>query len=110
MNVVSPWSVPSKFLFSIMMKCRRLLPKKTSSAFGALSTKEKPKIEHIYFINLDRQTERLAKMEQELRRVLDYSGAELWNLTERYAAVDAKHFLKDPQKDEDVDPIYTLRD
>jgi len=87
-----------------------LLPKKRSFAFGALSTKEKPKIEHIYVINLDRQTGRLAKMEQELRRVLDYSGVELWNQTERYVAVDAKNFLKDPQKDEDVDPIYTLRD
>jgi len=110
MNLTSPWSVPSKFIFRVMMKCRRLLPKKRSFAFGALSTKEKPKIEHIYVINLDRQKGRLAKMEQELMRVLDYSGVELWNLTERYAAVDAKHFLKDPQKDEDVDPIYTLRD
>ena len=110
MNLTSPWSLPSKFIFHIMIKCRRLLPKKRSSAFGAFSTKEKPKIEHIYVINLDRQTDRLTKMEQELRHVLDYSGVELWNLTERYAAVDATHFLKDPQKDEDVDPIYTLRD
>ena len=110
MNITSPWSVPSKFLFNSMMKCRRLLPKKRSSTFGDISTKEKPKIEQIYVINLDRQTERLAKMEEELRLVLDCSGTELWNLTERHSAVDAKHFLKDPQKDKDVDPIYTLRD
>lgn len=110
MNVTSPWSVPSKFLFSIMMKCRRLLPRKRSSTFGNLSTKGKPKIEHIYIINLDRQTERLAKMEEELRLVLDYSGSDLWSLTERYSAVDAKNFLKDPEKNEEVDPIYTLRD
>lgn len=110
MNLNSPWSLPSKLIFHIMIKCRRLLPKKRSSAFGAFSTKEKPKIEHIYVINLDRQTDRLTKMEQELRHVLDYSGVELWNLTERYAAVDAIHFLNDPLKDSDVDPIYTLRD
>jgi len=110
MNLTSPWSEPSKFIFRIMLKCRRLLPKKRSSAFGAHGTKEKPKIGHIYVINLDRQIGRLAKMEQELRHVLDYSGVELWNLTERHAAVDATHFLKDPLKDKDVDPIYTLRD
>ncbi len=110
MNLTSPWSLPSKFIFHIMIICRRLLPKKRSSAFGTFSTKEKPKIEHIYVINLDRQTDRLTKMEQELRHVLDYSGVELWNLTERYAAVDATHILKDPRKDEDIGPIYTLRD
>lgn len=110
MNLTSKWNLPSKFIFDVLIKCRRLLPKKRSTAFGAPSTIENPKIEHIYIINLDRQTDRLAKMEQELRHVLDYSGVELWNLTERYAALDATHFLKDPQKDEDVDPIYTLRD
>ncbi len=110
MNQTSPWSLPSKFIFHIMIKCRRLLPKKRSFAFGTFGTKKKPKIEHIYVINLDRQTDRLTKMKQELTHVLDYSGVELWNLTERYAAVDAIHFLKDQQKDEDIDPIYTLRD
>lgn len=108
MNLTSPSSLPSKFIFRIMMKCRRLLPKRRSSACGALSTKETPRIEHIFVINLNRQTDRLTKLEQELRYVLDYSGVELWNLTERYAAVDATHFLKDPLKDDDVDPIYTL--
>ncbi len=110
MNITSPLSASSKLIFRIIMKCRKLLPKKRSFAFGALSTKEKPKIERIYVINLIRQTKRLDKMEQELRSVLDYSGVELWNLTEPFAAVDAKHFLKDPQKNEEVDPIYILRD
>jgi len=49
-------------------------------------------------------------MEQELRHVLDWSGVELWNLTERYAAVDAKNFMQEPIKDADIDPIYTLGD
>jgi beta-glucanase (GH16 family)/GR25 family glycosyltransferase involved in LPS biosynthesis len=47
-------------------------------------------------------------MEQELRHVLDWSGDELWNLTERYAAVDANHFMQEPLKAADIDPIYTL--
>jgi hypothetical protein len=47
-------------------------------------------------------------MEQALRLVLDWSGTELWNLTERYAAVDAKNFMQEPLKDADIDPIYTL--
>jgi GR25 family glycosyltransferase involved in LPS biosynthesis len=49
-------------------------------------------------------------MEQELRHVLDWSGDELWNLTERYAAVDANHFIQEPLKDADIDPTYTLGD
>ena len=108
MNRTSPWKGPSKFLFRIAMKCRRLLPKKRSQAFGPLNTKERPRIERIYVINLNRQPARWAEMEQELRHVLDWSGAELWNLTERYAAVDANHFMQEPLKDADIDPIYTL--
>jgi len=92
------------------MKCRRLLPQKKSTAFGPLNTKDQPKIEHIYVINLNRQTDRWTMMEQELRSVLDCSGVELWNITERYAAVDAIHFLQEPLKDDDIDPFYTLGD
>lgn len=110
MNLASPWSATSKFLLSIIMKCRRLLPKKRSTAFGAVYTENHPKIERIYVINLDRQPERWVNMEQELRQVLDHSGVELWNLTERYAAIDATDFLQEPLKDGDIDPIYTLGD
>ena len=110
MNLTSPWTAPSKFFFCIAMKCRRLRPKKRSQAFGSLNTKEQPRIEHIYVINLNRQPTRWTEMEQELRHVLDWSGVELWNLTERYAAVDATHFIEEPQKDADIDPIYTLGD
>ena len=67
-------------------------------------------IGRIYVINLNRQPARWAEMEQELKHVLDWSGDELWNLTERYAAVDAKNFKQEPLKDADVDPIYTLGD
>jgi GR25 family glycosyltransferase involved in LPS biosynthesis len=108
MNLAPPWRTPSKFLFRIAMKCRRLLPKKISQAFGPLNTKEQPRIERIYVINLNREPARWAEMEQELRHVLDSSGPELWNLTERYAAVDAKNFIQEPLKDADIDPIYTL--
>ena len=110
MKQVSPWSAPSKFLFRIALKCRRLLTKKRCQAFGSLNTKEQPRIERIYVINLNRQPVRWTEMEHELRHVLDWSGVELWNLTERYAAVDATHFLQDPLKDADIDPIYTLCD
>lgn len=108
MNLASPWCAPSKFLFRVAMKYRRLLPKKQSQAFGPMNTKGRPRIERIYVINLNRQPARWAEMEQELRHTLDWSGAELWNLTERYAAVDAKNFMQEPLKDADIDPIYTL--
>ena len=110
MNLTSPWNAPAKLLFRITIKCRRLLPKKRSQTFGLLNTKKRQRIERIYVINLNRQPARWAEMEQELRHVLDWSGTELWNLTERYAAVDANHFLQEPQKDADIDPTYTLGD
>jgi GR25 family glycosyltransferase involved in LPS biosynthesis len=71
---------------------------------------EGSRIEHIYVINLNRQPARLVEMKQELRHLLDWSGAELWNHTERYAAIDANHFIQGPPKDDDIDPIYTLGD
>lgn len=110
MNLASPWRAPSKFLFRIAMKCRRLLPKKKSQAFGPFNPNERPRIGRIYVINLDRQPARWADMEQELRHVLDWSGAELWDLTERYAAADANNFTQEPLKDADVDPFYTLEE
>jgi GR25 family glycosyltransferase involved in LPS biosynthesis len=110
MNLTSPWSAPSKFFFRIALKCRRLKPKKRSQVFGSSNTKEQPRIEHIYVINLNRQPTRWTEMEQELRHVLDWSGVELWNLTERYAAIDAIHFLQEPIKDADINPIYSLGD
>lgn len=110
MNLASRWSTPLRLLFRIAIKCRRLLPGKKSQAFGKLITKECSRIERIYVINLNRQPARWAEMEQELRHVLDCSGVELWSLTERYAAVDANDLMKGSQKDDDIDPIYTLGD
>jgi GR25 family glycosyltransferase involved in LPS biosynthesis len=49
-------------------------------------------------------------MEQELRHILDSSGAELLSLTERHVAVDANAFSQEPPKDADIDPFYTLGD
>lgn len=108
MNLTSPWNAPSKYLFRMAIIFQRLLPKKKSQAFGASSTKDRPKIEHIYVINLDRQPARWAEMELELSHILDWSGTELRNITERYAAVDANSFIKEPLKDADIDPTYTL--
>lgn len=49
-------------------------------------------------------------MKLELKHVLDCSGVDLLSHTERFAAVDATHFLQEPQKDFEIDPTYTLGD
>lgn len=110
MKKASTLSRSSKFLFRIALKYRRLLPKKRCEAFEFLNKKKKLKIEHIYVINLERQPDRLSEMKQELKHILDCSGIELWSLTKRYSAIDATKFLKDPVKNLDIDPNYTLND
>lgn len=94
MNLSYPLLAPSKLLYRIGMKCRRLLPRTRSQTFGPSNPKERPRIERIYVINLDRQPDRWVEMGRELRHVLDSSGAELGNLTERYPAVDAGAFAQ----------------
>lgn len=110
MNLTSPWSQTSKFLFNIAMKFRWLLPKTRCQAFALSLAERRPKIGRIYVMNLTRQPARWTNMERELKQLLDCSGNPLWNLTERSAAFDARQFTKEPQKDCEVDPVYTLGD
>ena len=97
-------------MYRIVMECRRLLPRRRSQTFGLSSSKEWPTIERIYVINLDRQPDRWVEVRRELRQIMDWSGAELGDLTERFPAVDARLFEQWPLKDEDIDPFYTLAD
>src|SRR5690349_8352702 len=110
MNLGLSWNTPSKWLFRFAMRCRRVLPRTRTQAFGHSSTKAHPRIERVYVINLNRQPARWTEMKRELRHVLDWSGGDLQNLTQRFAAVDATEFIQDPQKDADIDPAYTLGD
>ncbi len=100
----------SKLLYRIGMECRRLLPRQRSQTFGFSNSKERPRIQRIYVINLDRQPNRWVELRRELKQVIDCSGTELGNLTERFPAVDARLFERWPLKDEDIDPFYTLAD
>jgi GR25 family glycosyltransferase involved in LPS biosynthesis len=96
-------------LFRFWLRLRKLLPKQRCHCFGAQAARRTPGIEKIYVINLDREHGRWSGIVKELRHVLDWSGASILYLTERYAAVDAAEFSHLPQR-EDIDPIYTLRD
>src|SRR2546427_12337590 len=100
MNLSHVRLAPSKILYHIGMKCRRVLPRERSQTFGPSNSKERSRVERIYVINLDRQPDRWAEMRRELGHVLDSSGAELRNLTERYPAVDARTFAQQPLKDD----------
>ncbi len=110
MKISSSWSAASKLLFRITMNFRRLLPKKRCEAFGSLRHEGEHTIEKIFAINLNRQPDRLAQIKLELQRILDWSGLELTEMLERHPAVDAKDFIREPIKDANIDPIYTLAD
>jgi GR25 family glycosyltransferase involved in LPS biosynthesis len=110
MNLARPSVEAGSHVFRFWLTLRRLLPKRKCRAFGVYGAEKGSKIEKVYVINLDREPGRWSKMEQELRHILDSSGDELLNLTERHVAVDATAFLEEPPKDTDIDPFYTLGD
>ncbi len=110
MNLARPSLHFISYAFNFSRALLRVLPKQKCQTFGIQAAKDRPRIEKLYVINLEREPGRWSKMQKELRQILDTSGEVLLNLTERSIAVDAKSFLGDPSKDADIDPIYTLGD
>jgi len=110
MNLARPYQRVVSCAFQFWLALRSLLPKQKCLTFSKLGAQKGPQIEKIYVINLDRAPSRWSNMQQELRRILDSSGGELLNLTDRHVAVDANAFLMDPPKDAVIDPFYTLGD
>ncbi|MCH8941134.1 MAG: family 16 glycosylhydrolase [Bacteroidetes bacterium] len=108
MNLLPKKPAIVSYVFRLWLNLRRLMPRRKCHTFGIKSEKKYPQIEKIYVINLDRAPNRWSKMQQELNHILDSSGAELLNLTERIVAVDANEFTEEPTKDAKVDPFYTL--
>jgi len=110
MNLTRPPISVVGHVFRFWLTLRRLLPKRKCQSFGVQSAEKCSGIEKVYVINLDREPGRWFKMKEELRNILESSGAELLSLTERHVAVDANEFLRDPSKDAEIDPFYTLGD
>ncbi len=110
MNLSRPPLEVVSYVFRFWLNLRRLLSKGKCRTFGVAGADEGPRIEKIYVINLDREPGRWSKMKQELGHILDSSGVELLNLTERHVAIDANAFSEEPLKDADIDPFYTLED
>ena len=75
MNPTRGMLAPTRFLYRLGLKSRRLLPRQRCSAFGPAYANER--IERIYVINLDRQPDRWDEMRRELDQVLDCSGKAL---------------------------------
>jgi GR25 family glycosyltransferase involved in LPS biosynthesis len=98
------------YVFRFWLALRHLLPKQKCRAFAARGVQKGPTIEKIYVINLDREPGRWFKMKQELMRILDSSGAQVLEITDRHVATDGKQFSRNPFKDAEIDPIYTLAD
>lgn len=110
MNLARPPQVALRLALRLVHALRKMLPMQTSNAFGRKQTSGDQTIEKIYVINLDREPGRWSLVKHELSRIRDGFGTSLLDLTERYAAVDARGFSRDPRKDADVDPYYTLAD
>jgi GR25 family glycosyltransferase involved in LPS biosynthesis len=110
MNLLPRQPAIASYFFRLRLFLRRFMHRQRCNTFGVKREKGNLQIEKIYVINLDRATSRWSKMKQELKNILDTSGIELLNLTERIVAVDANNFIEEPTKDAQIDPIYTLSD
>lgn len=108
MNPVRLPMAALRLAFRLGHGLRKMLPTQTSQAFGARRASTCQTIEKIYVINLDREPTRWSRVKQELGRIRDGFGNDLLSITERHAAVDARNFSRDPPKDADIDPYYTL--
>ncbi|MGO4855426.1 family 16 glycosylhydrolase [Phaeovulum sp. W22_SRMD_FR3] len=100
----------ARWALSLAHCIRRTLPRQRSFIFGPPFAPTRQSIQKIFVINLDRDPDRWNRIQQELLRIKDRQGNSLLSLTERHSAVDARSFLQDPERDLDVDPIYTLAD
>ena len=110
MNLTPPSTAIVSNIFRFWLTLRPLLSNRKCKTFSVQSSSKFPTIDKIYVINLDREQARWSKMKQELKYILDSSGAEILKLAERYSAVDAKQFFHEREKDAEIDPFYTLGD
>lgn len=90
MNLTRPSIAIVRNTFRFWLTIRRLLPKRKCNTFSVQSSSKFPAIDKIYVINLDREPTRWSKMKQELKYILDSSGAEILRLTERFSAIDRR--------------------
>ena len=108
MNPPRGMFAPTRFIYRLALKGRWLLPRQRCQAFGPANAAER--IERIYVFNLDRQPDRWAAMRRELNQVLDCLGDPLTQRTVRFPACEARSFAQSPTVDDEVGPMYTLRD
>lgn len=108
MNLTRRMLALNRFFYRFGLQTRRLLPTQRCHAFGPAHTAGQ--IGRIYVINLDRQPERWGEMKRELGQVMDGSGDALTQRAVRFPACDAKSFARSPIANDEVAPIYTLRD
>lgn len=101
----------NRVFYRLGLRARRLLPRQRCHALGPADPAERiERIERIYVISLDRQADRWAEMKQELDQVLDCAGDGFTQRTVRFPACDATSFACSPKADDEVSPLYTLRD
>jgi GR25 family glycosyltransferase involved in LPS biosynthesis len=108
MNLAHPSIAIVSYAFRFWLTLRRLFCKQKCRTFAGRDAGKGLSIDTIFVINLNREPGRWFNMQQELKHILDSSGSEALELTERQVAIDAKQFSEDPTKDDEIDPFYTL--
>lgn len=108
MNISKPLNALSQRIYSLYLWSRRLLPRQRCETFNDGTCHEKPGIQKIYVINLDRQPTRWRDLQCELKRFADKANRPLSERTIRHVACDARDLAGDQSPNNDIDSEYSL--
>lgn len=103
MNIITGNRNYLLLIFKVNQILRTISKKVTLTAFGKSSSK----INKVFIINLERQTERWELIKKELNSIPTYEDTNLLNFSERFHAIDAKKEILTNQK---INSTYKLED
>lgn len=103
MNIITGNRNYLLLLFKVNQILRTISKKVALTAFGKSSSK----INKVFIINLERQTERWELIKKELKSIPTYEDTNLLNFSERFHAIDAKKEILTNQK---INSTYKLED
>jgi GR25 family glycosyltransferase involved in LPS biosynthesis len=98
-----------RLVYRLVLGTGRVGAKRVCNSFSSTVDQRLDAIRRILVINLDRQTARWSRIQQELQKVFDSSTTPLARIARRFSAVDARDYIGSPSPEE-LQTRYSLAD